>query len=117
MSTLSSKPTKTYKPIELIALFVFLALILTLLLIPFTGNVSTSLSTALGAGNSTHANISHEVNYSFSADQQYWAANCSRGWSSNSTCDAIVARSQSCSISADSAYCSEYANYLKQFSN
>jgi hypothetical protein len=117
MSTISSKPTKTYKPFDFISVFVFLALILTLLVIPFTGNLYNSLNTALGPVNSTHASISTNVNYSFSADQQYWSANCSHGWSSNSTCDDIVLRSQSCSISAESAYCSEYSNYLKQFSN
>lgn len=117
MSTISSKPTKTYQPIDLISLFVFLGLILTLLVIPFTGNLYNSLSPALGTGDSTHASVSTNVNYSFSGDQQYWSANCSHGWSSNSTCDDIVARSQSCSISSDSAYCSEYDNYLKEFSN
>jgi hypothetical protein len=117
MSTISSKPTKTYKPFDFISVFVFLALILTLLVIPFTGNLYNSFNTALGPVNSTHASISTNTNYSFSADQQYWSANCSHGWSSNSTCDEIVTRSQSCSISAESAYCSEYGNYLKQFSN
>jgi len=117
MSTISSKPTKTYKPVDLISVFVFLALILTLLVMPFTGTLYNSLSTALGTVDNTHARVSANVNYSFSADQQYWSANCSHGWSSNSTCDDIVLRSQSCSISAESAYCSEYSNYLKQFSN
>jgi len=117
MSTLSSKPTKTYRPVDLISVFVFLALILTLLVIPFTGNLYNSLGTVLGNGNSTNASVSTDLGYSFSADQQYWTANCSHGWSSNSTCDEIVTRSQACSISADSAYCSEYDNYLKQFSN
>ena len=117
MSTISSKPTKTYKPVDFISVFVFLALILTLLVMPFTGNLYKSLSTALGTVDNTHAGVSANVNYSFSTDQQYWSANCSHGWSSNSTCDDIVLRSQSCSISAESAYCSEYGNYLKQFSN
>jgi len=112
MSTLSSKPTKAYKPVDFISAFVFLALILTLLVIPFTGNLYNSLNIALGI---THSSISTNANYSFSVDQYYWSANCSHGWSSNSTCDDIVARSQSCSISADSAYCSEYNNYLEQF--
>ena len=117
MSTISSKPTKTYKPVDFISVFVFLALILTLLVVPFTGNIYTSLSTALDNVDSTQANVSSTISYSFLADQGYWAANCSHGWSSNSTCDEIVVRSQSCSISAESAYCSEYSNYLKQLSN
>jgi hypothetical protein len=117
MTTLSSKPTKRYTPVQPISLFVLFALILTLLVIPFTGNIYTAVSTALGAGNSTNAISSSNVDYSFSVDQQYWTANCSHGWSSNSACDEIVVRSQACSISADSAYCSEYNSYLKQFSN
>ena len=115
MSTLSSKPTKRYSPVELISLFVFLALIATLLVIPFTGSLYNSLSTALGAGNYTHTGISSNASYSFSADQQYWNTNCSHGWSSTSTCDDIVARAQSCSISTASTYCSDYQNYLNQF--
>src|ERR1051325_9839098 len=105
MSALSSKPTKTYRPIDLISVFVFLALILTVLAIPFTGNLYHSLNTALGNGNNTHPGISTTASYSFSDDQQYWSTNCSHGWSSDSTCDDIVARSQSCSIGTDSAYC------------
>ena len=117
MSTLSSKPTKTFRTVDFISAFVFLALILTLLVIPFTGNIYTAVSTALDAGNRANASIAANVNYSFSADQRYWAANCSHGWSSNSTCDNIVTRSRACSISAESAYCSEYENYLKGFAH
>jgi hypothetical protein len=116
MSTLSSKPPKTYRPVDFISAFVFLALILTLLVIPFTGNLYSSLSTAMGSVDRSQVGVS-TVNYSFSADQNYWSVYCSHGWSSNSTCDDIVARSQSCSISVESAYCSEYDNYLKEFSN
>jgi hypothetical protein len=117
MSTLSSKPTKTYKPVDLISVFVFLGLILTLLVIPFTGNLYSALGTAFGGADSTTASISTNTTYSFSTDQQYWAINCSHGWSSDSTCDEIVTRSQSCSISGESAYCSAYNNYLRQLSN
>jgi hypothetical protein len=117
MSTLSSKPTKTYRPVDFISVFVFLALILTLLAVPFTGSIYNALGTTLGSASSTHTDGATTASYSFSADQQYWSANCSHGWSSDSTCDNIVARSQSCSISTESAYCSEYNNYLKQFSN
>ena len=116
MTTLSSKPTKRYAPVDIVSVFVFFAVILTLLVIPFTGNIYTVVSTTLGAGSSTNALNSSSVDYSFSADQQYWASTCSHGWSSDSTCDEIVARSQACSISSESAYCTEYSNYLKQFS-
>jgi hypothetical protein len=118
MSTISSKHTKRQGTLNPNVILGLLVLILALVVFtPFTGNVYHSLGAALGTIHSTHANISTNVNYSFSADQQYWSVNCSHGWSSNSTCDAIVFRAQSCSISMDSAYCSEYGNYLKQFSN
>lgn len=117
MSTLTSKPTKRYNSIDFISVFVFLALLLTLLVMPFTGNFYNSFTTALGNVDGTHANASTNVKYSFSADQQYWETNCSHGWSSNSTCDDIVSRAQSCSISVESAYCSEYNSYLKQSPN
>jgi hypothetical protein len=117
MSTIASKPTKRYNLVNFISVFVFLALLLTLLVMPFTGNIYHSFSTVLGTVDRTQANVSTNVNYSFSADQQYWETNCSHGWSSNSTCDDIVSRAQSCSISVESAYCSEYDSYLKQSSN
>jgi hypothetical protein len=116
MSTLSSKPSKRYSSVDFVSVVVLLALLLTLLVIPFTGNIYTSLTTAFGAVDRS-SSISTSVDYSYSADQQYWSENCSHGWSSNSTCDDIVARSQSCSLSVDSAYCSEYDHYLKQFSD
>jgi hypothetical protein len=51
---------------------------------------------------------------SFAGDLQYWDANCSHGWASDSTCDGIARKAQSCEISAASAYCSEYKAYLQQ---
>ena len=118
MSTISSKQVKRQGSVDPNFILGFLVLILALLVFtPFTGNMYNSLNTALGTVDNTHTGISTNVNYSFSADQQYWVTNCSHGWSSNSTCDDIVARSQSCSISVDSAYCSEYESYLKRFSN
>lgn len=116
MSTFSSKAPKTFKPVDFISVFVFLALILTLLVIPFTGTLYSSVSTALGSTDRTQAGITN-ANVTFAADQGYWSVNCSHGWSSNAMCDDIVTRSQACSISAESAYCSEYESYLKQFPN
>jgi hypothetical protein len=117
MSTFSSKPTKTLRPVDFVSVFVLLALVLILLVIPFTGNLYSALSTTFGSVGRTDTSISAYATYSFSADQEYWAENCSHGWSSDSTCSEIVTRSQSCSISSESAYCSEYSNYLRQFSN
>jgi hypothetical protein len=113
MSTITSKPSRRYSLVDLISIIVFFVLLFTLFVIPFTGNLYNSLSTM----NSTRANVSTNAGYSFSADHQYWTANCSHGWSSNSTCDDFVVRSQACSISAESAYCSAYDKYLKQLSD
>src|SRR6266498_2067003 len=100
MSTISSKQRKRQGSVDPNVILGFLVLILALIVFtPFTGNIYNSLTTALGTVGDTHANISTNVNYSFAADQQYWVANCSHGWSSNSTCDDIVSRVQSCSIS------------------
>ena len=110
MSTITSRPTKRYSIVDLISIVVFFVLLFTLFVIPFTGNLYSSLLTA----NSTHASVSTNATYSSSSDHRYWTANCSHGWSSNSTCDDIVVRSQACSISAESAYCSEYGKYLEQ---
>jgi hypothetical protein len=118
MSTISSKQGKRQGFVDPNFILGFLVLIIALLVFtPLTGNIYNPLSTVLGAVDSTHASVSTSVNYSFSADQRYWGTNCSHGWSSNSACDDIVSRAQSCSISVDSAYCSEYDTYLKQFSN
>ena len=118
MSTITSKQGKRQGSVDPNFILGFLVLIIALLVFtPFTGSISNSLSTVLGTVDNTHTGVSTNVNYSFSADQQYWSVNCSHGWSLNSTCDDIVARSQSCSISVDSAYCSEYESYLKQFQN
>ena len=118
MSTFSSKHTKRQDSVDPNIILGLLVLILAVVVFtPLTGNLYNPLGTALGTVDRTHANISANVNYSFSADEQYWSLSCSHGWSSNSTCDDIASRAQSCSTGVESAYCSEYTNYLKQFSN
>ena len=118
MSTISSKHTKRQGSVDPNVILGLLVLILALVIFtPFTGNLYNSLGTAPSMVDNTHAGIAANVGHSFSSDQQYWDGNCNHGWSSDSTCDDIVSRAQSCSISADSAYCSEYNNYLKQFAN
>ena len=118
MSTISSKHTKRQGSVEPNVILGLLVLILALVVFtPFTGNRYNSLSTAPIIVDNTYAGISANVSHSFSSDQQYWEHNCNHGWSSDSTCDDIVSRAQSCSISVELAYCSEYDNYLKLFSN
>ena len=116
MSTFSSKSVKRYSPVDSMSVVILLVLILTLLIAPFTANIFHSLGTAVGNLRSAPAGLSAKSDAVFVVDLQYWNANCSHGWSSDSTCDAIVARSQSCTISVDSAYCSAYQSYLQQLS-
>ena len=52
---------------------------------------------------------------SFTSDQNYWSENCSHGWASDTTCDAIVSRVQSCLVNKTSLYCSAYEIYMEEF--
>ncbi len=116
MSTISSKQVKRHSLVNPIPILFLLVLVLALLVFaPFTGNTYDSISSALGAPGNASSGLSANAEASFALDQQYWNTNCSHGWSSDSTCDGIVLRAQSCSISVNSAYCSEYNNYLQQF--
>ena len=118
MSTITSKHGKRQAIVDPTFLLAFLVLILALLAFPpFTDNLSNSIGNIVGSFESTSASLSASPVVSFNSDLQYWEQNCSHGWSSATTCDAIVARSQSCSVSVDSAYCSAYGSYLEQFRN
>ena len=115
MTTLSSKQHKRHGRIDPILIMFFCTLILLMFFAGFTGDISDSISDMLGSLGNTSTRLSLNTQPSFAADQQYWETNCSHGWSSDSMCETIVNRSQSCSISVDSAYCSEYATYLQQY--
>jgi hypothetical protein len=66
---------------------------------------------------SAPAGLSLNSQVLFASDQRYWSEYCVSGWSSDATCDAIVARTQACSVSVDSAYCSTYESYLQELDN
>jgi len=118
MSTISSKQEKRNGLVDPIYVLVFLVLILALQVLgPLTGNMDNSFSGALGTPGKAPAGVSASGHVSFTSDQLYWDANCSRGWSSDATCENIVLRSQSCVVNVASAYCSEYDLYLQQFRN
>ncbi|SRR6266536_913495 len=94
-------------------IFVFSLLVIVLLVLAPFNNIYNSTHTSF---EKAQAKLSLSGDPSFASDRQYWDANCSHGWtSSDATCDAIAARAQSCSISVDSAYCSEYSNYMQKF--
>ena len=118
MSTISTKQEKRSALVDPIYVLAALALILTLLLAwSLSGNAEDAINDAIATLSGGSARVSSAAEVSFAADQGYWAANCTSGWSSDSTCDAIVQRVQSCSISTTSAYCSEYDRYLQPFRN
>jgi len=115
MATITSKREKTHGLVDPISVLVSILLIV-ILVVPgsLTENLYSSVSNLLG----TPANaslISNNANVSFTADAQYWDANCSFGWSSDAACDAISARAQFCTAGISSLYCSEYDTYLQQF--
>jgi hypothetical protein len=118
MATISSNQEKGHALVNPIYVLIFLVLILALVLLgPLSGNTYNSINSALGNLGSTFAGVSAGGIVSFTSDQQYWNANCSHGWSSDSTCENIVQRSQSCVANVTSPYCSEYDAYLQQFRN
>jgi len=118
MATISSNQEKRQALVNPIYVLILLVLLLALLLLgPLSGNRSNSISGALGVLGGAPAGVSAGSDVTFTSDLQYWDANCSRGWSSDSTCETIVLRSQSCVASVTSAYCSEYVAYLQQFRN
>ncbi|RPJ21694.1 MAG: hypothetical protein EHM33_25455 [Chloroflexi bacterium] len=117
MSIMSLKHTKKYT-LNIDLLFALFALTLALLiLVPSNENLYISILNAPGALDRPRATLLTSGDVSFAADQQYWAANCGQEWSSDARCNSIVARTQSCSTSAASGYCSEYKNYLREYLN
>jgi hypothetical protein len=116
MSTISSRQEKRHAFLDPIRVLISLTLILAFLVFaPPSGNVYNFISGAFGTPGSLDTGIAAGSNISFASDQQYWDANCSHGWSSDSTCENIFRRAQSCVISLASAYCSKYDTYLQQF--
>ena len=115
MSTISSKPIKRHSLSESISIVAFIVLILVLLITPFTGNLHNFFGSALGSLGHTSTNLSAVNEASFTSDLQYWDRYCTPGWSSDAVCEAIALRAQSCSISVDSAYCSQYDAYMQKF--
>lgn len=59
--------------------------------------------------------ISVSPDLSFASDQNFWNENCGHGWTSDTMCDAIVLRVQSCGVNGASPYCLSYENYIQTF--
>ena len=118
MATISSNQEIKQALVNPVYVLAFLVLLLALLLLgPLSGNRSSSISGVVGVLGGEPPGVSAGSDVTFTSDLQYWDANCSRGWSSDVTCENIVLRSQSCVVNVASAYCSEYDLYLQQFRN
>ena len=115
MSIISSNQQKrqiTFDPI----LILFFSVLLVLLVFAISAsNGNYFVEKLLQTRSNVPAGLALNSQVSFAADQLYWSENCESGWSEDATCDAIVARAESCSISVESAYCSAYESYLQEF--
>jgi len=117
MSILTSKPQKRHVAVDPIFILLFSALVILSIFALSTGNIDYLVENAVESLGGTSVRVSVNNAPSFASDQKYWEINCTHGWSSDSLCDAIAARTQACELSAESAYCSTYKNYLLQTSN
>jgi hypothetical protein len=116
MSIITSNQQKRQISIDPIVIL-FCSVLLVLLVFAISANGNYLVERVLQIHNAAPAGVSLNSQVSFAADQLYWSEYCESGWSADATCDAIVARAQSCSISAESAYCSAYENYLQEFNH
>lgn len=115
MSIITSNQQKRESILDPIFLLFISVLVVLLVFAVAAANRNYFVENVLQTYGSAPAGLSLNSEFSFAADQRYWSENCDSGWSSDSVCDAIVARTQSCTISVDSAYCSAYESYLQQF--
>jgi hypothetical protein len=115
MSTISSKPEKRRVLISPDMAFFFALLIgvIVVLGVPL-GHKYDPLNATETLGTAAIGSDFNSGATTFAADEQYWEANCSHGWSSNARCDDILSRAKLCEKGLDSAYCSDYANYMQR---
>jgi len=117
MSIITSKQQKRHILFDPIFVLFLATLILLMFFAAFTGNIEHTLNSWLVTFDDAPTNLSANSTPSFAADQRYWEANCNHSWTSGSACEDIALRSQSCVVSIESAYCSAYAEYMKQFND
>ena len=115
MSTPAPKQAKSQGVIDPIFILAILVVVLTFVMIAPASNLYNAVENALGTFGNPSTRLTANSVVSFSTDLQYWESSCSHGWSSDATCDVIVQRTQSCSLSIDSVYCSTYDKYLQSF--
>lgn len=118
MATFPSRQKKRQDLVDPMLVFVSMTLLSVLIVFgPLNGNMYSSIGSALVTQGRAADNASSSVGASFASDLKYWNANCNHGWTSDSMCNALVLRTQWCSLGIGSAYCSEYDAYLQQIRN
>ena len=116
MSIITSNQPKRQTIVDPIFIL-FVSVLVVLLIFAFTSANRNLIGNLLQSYDNAPAGLSINSEVSFASDQRYWSEYCDSGWSSDSVCDAIVARTQSCTISVDSAYCSAYESYLQELNH
>ena len=116
MSIITSNQPKRQSYVDPIFIL-FLSVLVVLLVFAFSAANRNLIGNVLQPYESAPAGLSLNSKVSFASDQRYWSEYCDSGWSSDAACDAIVARTQACSASVDSAYCSAYESYLQELNN
>jgi hypothetical protein len=116
MSIITSNRPKKQTLVDPIFVLFFSVLLVLLVLAMAAANGSSFVERILQTNDSAPAGLTLNSEVSFASDQLYWSEHCDSGWSSDSACDAIVARAQACSASVNSAYCSAYESYLLELS-
>jgi hypothetical protein len=117
MATYSSHQEKRQGMVDPIVVLLFVTLLCALVAFgPLNGRVLGSSHGALLTQGGSAGEISLTAGTSFVSNLHYWNTSCKHGWTSDSTCGALAAATQLCvvGIRTESAYCSEYATYLKQ---
>jgi len=115
MATFSSKHDKRQGLGDPISVLVSVVLVGALVILgPLNASLYNSINGVLGTMGSADG-VYTSADVSFASDEQYWDANCSHGWDSDSTCDNIILRVESCVVTIASPYCSNYENYMQEF--
>ena len=117
MATFSSKHEKRQGLSNQMTVLLAVALIGAFVIFgPMNAALYNSINSVLASFDSPDG-IAVSTDASFTSDQNYWSDNCSHGWASDATCDAIVSRVQSCQLSLASAYCASNENYMQAYFN
>ena len=115
MTTFSSKQEKNPGISNQMTILLAVALIGAFVIFgPLSASLYNSIDSVLASFDSLDG-IAVSTDASFISDQNYWSDNCSHGWASDATCDAIVSRVQSCEAGLASTYCTSNESYIQQF--